>query len=94
MEKKDFIKLVADIRDLELALGDGSKKITSSETSNVKKLKKYFVAKENIKKGEKFTSENIIAKRTGGLGIKANEYFNLLKKKAKYDFSVNDIIKI
>ena len=94
MEKKDFVKIVRDIRDLELALGDGSKKITSSEINNVKKLKKYFVAKENIKKGEKFTKENIVAKRTGGLGIKANEYFNLLKKKAKYDFFVNDIIKI
>ncbi len=94
MEKKDFIKLVRDIRDLELALGDGSKKVTASEINNVKKLKKYFVAKENIKKGEKFTEENIVAKRTGGLGIKANEYFNLLKKKAKYNFSVNDIIKI
>ena len=94
MEKKDFINLVKEIRDLELAMGDGSKKIMDSEIKNVKKLKKYFVAKKNIKKGAKFTKENLVAKRTGGLGVKADNYFNLLKKKANKYYSLNDIIKI
>ena len=92
MEKKDFIKIVRDIRDLETALGDGSKKISFSEKNNISKLKKYFVAKENIKKGEKFTKENIVAKRTGGFGISADNYFKLLKKKSNKNYSVNDII--
>ena len=94
MEKKEFIKLVRDIRDLEVALGNGYKKITSSEKRNINKLKKYFVAKENIKKGEKFTKENIIAKRTGGLGIKADYFFKLIKKKSNKNYRVNDIIKL
>ncbi len=94
MEKRDFIKIVRDIRDLETALGDGSKKISFSEKNNISKLKKYFVAKENIKKGEKFTKENIVAKRTGGFGISADNYFKLLKKKSNKNYSVNDIIKV
>jgi N,N'-diacetyllegionaminate synthase len=93
MEMKDFVKLVRQIRDLELALGNGTKKVMNSEINNVKKLKKYFVANRNIKKGENFTNKNIVAKRTGGLGIKADNYFDLVKKKSNKDYYLNDIIK-
>ena len=79
---------------MELALGNGTKKVMNSEVNNVKKLKKYFVANQNIKKGEHFTSKNIVAKRTGGQGIKADNYFDLIKKKANKEYYLNDIIKI
>jgi len=46
----------------------------------------------NIQKGEFFTEYNIIAKRTGGKGISPIHYKQLLGKKAKQEYSPNEII--
>ena len=42
-----------------------------------------MVSIKNIKKGEKFSKENIWVKRPGTGQIKAKEYFKIIGKKAK-----------
>ena len=94
LEKKEFVNLVRNIRKIELSLGDGKKVISKPEMKNHKKLKKYFVASKKIQKGQKFTNKNIVAKRTGGTGLKADNYFKLLNKTAKKEYAVNEIIEL
>jgi sialic acid synthase SpsE len=92
LNKNEFVKLVKKIRLVKAIIGDGEKKITQSEKKNVKKLKKYLVATKNIFKGQKIKSSDITAKRTGGDGISANEYFNVKNKKAWKNFKKNHVI--
>lgn len=47
-----------------------------------------------IIKGEIFTEDNIVAKRTGGEGISGLELDSVLGKHAAHNFSVNQIISL
>jgi sialic acid synthase SpsE len=89
LNKSEFIELVKKIRLTETALGDGKKKIMLSEKNNVKKLKKFLVATNDILKGKKIKPSDISAKRTGGIGISASEYFEVIKKKSWNNFKKN-----
>ena len=51
------------------------------------------MAKNFIKKGEKFSLKNLTAKRTGG-GIESMKINSILNKRSKTDFKINEIIKI
>ena len=84
--------LVQEIRRVETFLGGYEKRPTASESNTRAKLQKCFVAARSISKGEQFTSENLIAKRTGGEGISAINYHELLNQKANKDYLVNEII--
>lgn len=87
-------QLVQDIRRVEKYLGSSVKIPTCSEQFTRRSLQKCFVAVREIKKGELFTDENIVAKRTNGTGISALYYTELLGKEAKKDFSQNEIIEV
>ena len=89
LNKSEFTELVKKIRLAEIALGNGVKKIMRSEKNNVKKLKKYLVATKNIFKGRKIKSSDITAKRTGGIGISADKYFDIVNKIALRNFIKN-----
>ena len=94
LEKGEFINLVKKIRSVELAIGDGQKKIMPCERNNVNKLKKFLVANNNIPKGKRITSSDITTKRTGGLGLAASKYFKILNKKSWKNFKKNQPITI
>lgn len=86
--------LVSDIRRVEKYLGNGIKMPTSSEQFTRKSLQKCLVAAKTIKKGEQFTSENIVAKRTNGEGISALYFDNIVGKIAVCDFKEDEILRI
>lgn len=94
MEKKEFKLLVSKIRKIEESLGSSQKKLSNCEKQNVRKLRKFLVARKYIKKGDKLNNSNMIFKRTGGKGISATEYFKIKGKRVKKDFKKNEIIKI
>ena len=83
--KKELKKMIDGIRKVELALGDGIKRVSSSEKKNIKIARNSIVAARNIKKGEKFTSKNLIMKRPGN-GISPMKLFTVLGKTAKKNF--------
>ena len=94
MEKKEFKLLVSNIRKIEESFGNSQKKLSNCEKQNVKKLRKFLVARKDIKKGDKLDNSNMIFKRTGGKGLSATEYFKIIGRRVKKDFKKNQIIKI
>jgi len=91
LEPVEFKRLVADIRELEKALGDSIKKPTSSETKNISIARRSLVAARAIKAGEPFTVENIAVKRPGS-GRSPFEYWSILGTRSPRDISKNEII--
>ena len=86
----DFVKI---IKTVDNYMGSDIKQPTNSEIENRKSLQKYMVANQNIKKGEIFTEENIVAKRTGGDGISPIFYTDLIGVKSTKDYKKNELIE-
>ena len=91
LEFKELKEMVNRIRDVELCLGDGIKKIMPSEMGNRVNTRKSIVAAAAIRKGEKFTSENITAKRPG-TGMSPMRWDEVIGGAARIDFAVDDEI--
>ena len=91
---KELKQLVSDIRRVEEYLGDGIKMPSCSEQMTRKSLQKCLVAKETIKKGDKFTNDNIVAKRTNGVGILAEYFDDIVGECAQFNFEKDEIIRL
>ena len=91
---EELKKLVEQIRIVEEYIGNNIKMPTQSEQFTRKALQKCFVASKKIKKGEIFTDENIIAKRTNGEGISAIYFDEIIGKISKYDFNKDEVIRV
>lgn len=93
MSPEELTALVKAIRNTELALGDGVKKVTESEAKNKDVARKSIVAKVPIKAGEVFTIDNITVKRPGN-GISPMRWYEVLGQSAKRDFSLDELIEL
>jgi len=93
LEPKELIKMVENIREIEIAMGNSKKIITKSEKENRKIIRKSLVACRRIFKGQKFTKKNITSKRPAG-GICPMNIKKVLGKIAKKNFMPDEIIKI
>ena len=92
MEPHEFKEMMNKIRLLEKILGSKQKIITNSEKKNFKIARKSIVASIKIKKGEKFSENNLAIKRPA-YGMKPSQWFKLLGKKAKRNYSKDQYIK-
>ena len=63
LEPDELAHMVTSIRHISLALGDGRKTPSPSERQNMAIARKSIVAARLIKKGERFTEENLTTKR-------------------------------
>ncbi len=86
LEPRELKELVELIRQAEQALGDGKKRVMQCEKDNRDKLRKFIVARTDIKKGEIFTNKNLTTKRTGGKGMDPTEWDKLLDKESTSNF--------
>ncbi len=91
LEPGEFKKLVAQIRELELAFGSAEKNPTATETKNKKIARRSLVASQAIKAGEAFTASNVAIKRPG-TGRSPFEYWALLGTKATRDIAEHELI--
>ncbi|MCZ8157121.1 MAG: N-acetylneuraminate synthase [Leptospira sp.] len=91
IEPNELNAMVAGIRNIEQALGDGIKTPTPSEIKNIPIARKSIVAKKNIKKGDIFTEENLSVKRPGN-GISPMNWLEVLGKIALKDYQEDDLI--
>jgi N,N'-diacetyllegionaminate synthase len=85
--------MTLSIRNIEKALGNCEKVITKSEEKNIAIARKSIVAKEDIKKGDVFSADNLTVKRPG-TGINPMKWKTILGLIAKKDFKSDDIIEI
>ena len=92
LEPKELAAMVAAIRNIEKALGNGIKRPSPSEIKNRAIARKSIVASRDIKKGEIFSKENITAKRPG-TGLDPMMWYKVIGRKAKRDFKADDQIK-
>lgn len=93
LEPDELKQMVQSIRNVEVALGDGTKQPSEAEKKNISIARKSIVAKKNINKGELFTEENLTAKRPGN-GISPMKWNDVIGKVAKKDFSVDEAIEL
>ncbi len=89
VELKDLIK---GSKAIHQALG-GSKSILREEKPTIKFAYACVVTIKNIKRGDRFTKDNIWVKRPGTGEIKAKDYYKILNKKAIRNIKNNTQLK-
>jgi N-acetylneuraminate synthase len=92
IEPAEMAAMVAAIRDVEVALGDGRKVPALEEIPNRMVARRSLVATRSIRAGEPFTEGNLGVKRPGG-GIPPIEYWNYLGNAAKRDYAANEALE-
>lgn len=93
LSPEELKELINEVREVELMLGSGVIEPSESEAATKRALQKCFVARTLIKEGEKFTRENIIAKRTGGEGISAVSLYEVLGKSSTREITPDEVIR-
>jgi N,N'-diacetyllegionaminate synthase len=91
LEPKELVSMISSIRNIEMAMGDGIKRVTDSEIKNAKVARKSIVAKRAIKSGEIFTNENLSIKRPG-TGLSPMLWDHYLGLKARRDYLIDELI--
>lgn len=92
LEPAELSAMVAAIRNIEAALGDGNKRLMPSEARNKLIARKSLVASRAIKAGEIFTAENLTTKRPG-TGISPMRWDEFLGNKAQRDYAADELIE-
>jgi len=92
LEPDQLTALVAGIRNLEQAMGDGWKRPSPSEAKNKPIARKSIVAARAIAEGEVFSLENLTIKRPG-TGISPMRWDQVMGQRAKRDFAPEEAIE-
>jgi N,N'-diacetyllegionaminate synthase len=93
LEPAELKAMIAGIRNIEIALGDGIKRVSPSEVKNKAVARKSLVAKCPISMGEVFSIENLTTKRPGG-GISPMRWDEVIGRKASRNFSTDELIEL
>jgi N,N'-diacetyllegionaminate synthase len=93
LEPDQFLMMVNAIRNIERALGSPIKKPSPSEMGNLLIARRSIVAAKPIKAGEKFTTDNIVAKRPCS-GISPMRWDDVIGSIATRDFLVDEHISL
>ena len=93
LEPSELKAMVTAIRNIEIALGDGIKRVTSSEAKNKPIARKSLVAKCAINLGEVFSVENLTTKRPG-TGISPMRWDEVMGRTATRNFSSDELIEL
>jgi N,N'-diacetyllegionaminate synthase len=93
LEPEELKAMVVAIRNIEIALGDGIKRITPSESRNKTIARKSLVATRPIKAGEIFSPTNTTAKRPG-TGISPMRWDEIMGCSASRDFAQDELIEL
>lgn len=93
LEPHELSAMVAAIRNIEKALGNGIKCASSSEIPNKAIARKSIVAARHIKQGEALTQDNITVKRPGN-GISPMRWNEVIGTIATHDFAPDELIEL
>ncbi len=92
LEPAELQAMVVAIRNVELALGDGVKRPSISESKNIQIVRKSLVAARPIRAGEPFTLDNLAVKRPG-TGVSPMRLHEILRRVAPRDFAADELIE-
>lgn len=93
LDPRELADWVRGIRRVESALGSALKAVTPSERPNVRVARRSIVAKRPIKAGERFSPENLAAKRPG-TGMSPMSWDSVIGRRAHRDFKKDDLIRV
>lgn len=85
IEPEELIRLVAQIRDIEQAIGNGIKQVAHSESANKIIARKGVYAARSIQQGNTLSCENLILKRPAAQHC-ASEFWDLIGTTATKDY--------
>jgi N-acetylneuraminate synthase len=91
MEPAELAELVRTVRNVELALGDGVKRIAPSEAANKPRMQKSIVARRDIKKGQSITADLLTCKRPGS-GLAPNWLDRVIGQRALRDIKQETLL--
>ena len=91
LEPDELKRMVNAIRNIEKAMGNGVKRPSSSEEKNKSISRKSLVAARPIKKGERFSADNVTTKRPG-TGISPMRWDEVVGRVAQINYKEDDMI--
>jgi len=91
LEPDELNSMVAKIRNIEKALGDGVKRPMQSELENIDLVRRSIVAKCSINQGETFSELNLAVKRPG-TGESPMSWDRIVGMKASKDYIADEFI--
>jgi N,N'-diacetyllegionaminate synthase len=91
LEPQELSAMVNAIRNIEMALGDGVKRVTPSEAKNAAVARKSIVALRSICRGELFGEHNLTIKRPG-TGLSPMHWDDIIGTVSARDFSADELI--
>jgi sialic acid synthase SpsE len=93
LEPLELKAMIAAIRNIERALGDGIKRPSESESKNKSIARKSLVAAMPIRAGELFNDSNLAVKRPG-TGLSPMLWDEVVGRTAARDFSRDELIDL
>ena len=93
LEPNELKTMVESIRNVEKALGNAEKKVTTSESENILIARKSIVASKFIAKGDILTEDNLTVKRPGN-GISPMFWDKIIGKVADRDYNEDERIDL
>jgi N,N'-diacetyllegionaminate synthase len=91
LEPDELNSMISQIRNIEMALGDGVKRAMPSELENISLVRRSIVANCSIRAGEIFSELNLAVKRPG-TGISPMDWDRIIGSKANRDFHLDELI--
>lgn len=91
LEPDELRALVDGVRAVELALGDGIKRPTPSESKNMPVARKSLTTLTPVRKGEEFTTRNLTVKRPG-TGRCPFELWDWIGRAADRDYDADETL--
>ena len=93
LEPQELKAMVAAIRNIELAMGSGTKDVAEAERPNIEVARKSIVAARDIRRGEILCEENLTVKRPGN-GLSPMLWDSVIGTPAIDDFNYDTQIRI
>lgn len=93
LEPSELKAMVQAVRNVDMAVGSGSKCVTDSERKNIAVARKSIVAATAISAGELFTEDNLTVKRPG-TGISPMRWNDVIGRRAARDYCPDELIEL
>ncbi|RYE88973.1 MAG: N-acetylneuraminate synthase [Myxococcales bacterium] len=91
LEPAELRALVEGVRQVSVAIGDGRKVATPSETPNRAVARLSLVAARAVKAGDEWTTETLAVKRPG-TGLSPHLYWQMLGRRAARDHEADELL--